>query len=88
MGDIHVFVGSLTPECFDALPSLPVPEFDGSINTAAGERFPIWAECNTYYPVIMPLQYLDSLSSFWIPKADTLVITATSDEFPITADGH
>src|SRR5437763_1087052 len=84
--DVHALIWPLAYQCLEAVESLDIPEFDGSIVAACGKGMSTRAESHPPYPVSVPPQGTKTGTSVDIPNADGLILTATGKHISIRAE--
>src|SRR5436309_1813650 len=86
--DVHALIWPLAYQCLEAVESLDIPEFDGSIVAACGKGMPTRTESYQPYTVSVSLHDTQAFTSVDIPEADGLILTATGKHVSIRAENH
>src|SRR6266567_2263354 len=84
--DVYALVWPLPDQCLEAVESLDIPEFDGSIIAACGKGMSTRAESHPPYPVSVSPHGTPAVTGVDIPQADSLILTATGKHVSIRVE--
>src|SRR6266567_1961419 len=86
--DVHALVWPLPDQCLEAVESLDIPEFDGSIIAACGKGMSTRAESHPPYPVSVSPHGTQAVTGVDIPQADDLILAAAGKQVPVGAESN
>src|SRR5438067_4219592 len=86
--DVHAFIWPLAYQCLEAVESLDIPEFDGSIVAACGKGMPTRTQSYPPYTVSVSSHGTKAFTSVDIPKTDGLILAATGKQISIGTESN
>ena len=86
--DVHALIWPFPYQCLEAVESLDIPEFDGSIVAACGKGMPTRTERYPPYPVSVSSHGTKAVTSVDIPKTDGLILAATGKHISLGTESN
>src|SRR5207302_2860765 len=86
--DIHALIWPLAYQCLEAVESLDIPEFDGSIVAACGKDITSRTESHPPYPVSVSSHGTEAATSADIPEADGVIFAATGKQISLGTESN
>src|SRR2546421_252570 len=86
--DVHALIWPFPYQCLEAVESLDIPEFDGSIIAACGKGMPTRTESHPPYPVSVSSRGTKAFTSVDIPETDGLILAATGKHISLGTESN
>jgi len=86
--DVHALIWPLAYQCLEAVESLDIPEFDGSIVAACGKDITSRTKSYPPYPVSVSSHDTKAFTSVDIPKTHGVILAATGKHISLGTESN